>query len=156
MKIDLTKKQYECLIKVIEAGSSVYSILGDSVSEEYKNQSNEIEDLREYFIGLASNFGMDDITEEFEGELIMSDDFSEKLREAMDDYDNEIFWDELETRLGKRDFERTMTPEERKEIEENNGLYTDRIHKIYERWGKELEENGIEMLEISENIDITL
>mgnify|MGYP001606038424 CR=1 FL=1 len=113
MKINLTKKQYETLTKAMEVGSSVYGILGDSIEGDYKKQSDEIENLRKYLLGLAHDFGFDDMTEKFRGKLIMSDNFSEKMHEAIDDYNDETFWHELETRLGKRDFERTMTKAER-------------------------------------------
>lgn len=146
MKIDLTKKQYECLIKALEAGSSVYGILGDDVSEEHKPQSEEIQELRDYFLSIAHEFKMDHITEKFMGKLIMNEEYGEILDEVIEDYNNNVFWHELETRLGKRDFERTITEAEKRQIEENNGWYPDRIHEIYENWGKEFEDNGIENL----------
>lgn len=149
VKINLSKKQYETMIKAVEAGSSIYGILGDMVSDDYKKESNEIEDLQKYLLGFASDFGSSDMTEKFKGELIMSDDFSEKMEEVMDDYDDEIFWHELETRLGKRDFERTMTKAEKKEMEEDR-WYPKRIHELYDKWSKEFEDNGVERLEIVE------
>lgn len=149
MKINLTKKQFEVLMKAISAGSSVYGILGDSVSEEYKEESNEIEELRTYFLGLAKDFGMAEMTEEFMGDLIMSDEFSEKYHEVIEEYNDETFWHDLEVRLGKRDFERTITDAEIKELEKD-GWYPKRIHKIYKEWRKEFEKNGIERLEIVE------
>jgi len=105
MSINLTKKQYECLIKALEAANSVYGILGDSVSDEYKKQSNEIEELTDYFLSLARDFGMEHITQKYKEKLILDDVYAESLDEVIDDYNNEIFWDELQTRLGKRDFE---------------------------------------------------
>lgn len=146
MKINLSKKQYEILIRVLDAGSSVYGILGDNVSEKYKKQSDEIEALEEYLLGFAKEFGREDMTQNFRDKLIMSDDLAEELQEAVDEYDNETFWHELEVRLGKRDFERTMTETEKKEIEANNGWLPERIHGIYEGWGNEFEKYGIERL----------
>lgn len=151
MKINLTKKQYECLIKAIEAGSSVYGILGDTVADYYKPQSIEIENLQDYFLNFAHDFGMENITEEFQGNLITSNDYSEQMEEAMDDYNNETFWNELQVRLGKRDFSRTMTALEEKEIKENGGWLPDRIHGIYDEWEKEFEEHGIERLEVKKD-----
>jgi len=148
MKIDLTKKQYECLIKALEAADSVYGILGDSMPEDYKKQSDQIDDLRKYLLGFASEFSAEYMIEKFHGEIIMSDELSESLQEVMNDYDNETFWHELETRLGKRDFDRTITEAENKEMEENNGWYSNRIYGIYEAWSNEFEENGIERLGI--------
>jgi len=151
MEIDLTKQQYECLIKSLEAGSSVYGILGDAVSDDYKKQSDEIEELRDYFLSIAADFGMAHITQKFKDKLILDDGFAEKLDEVIDDYNNEIFWDELQTRLGKRDYERTETPEEKEEVIKNHGWYPERIHELYEAWGKELEDNGLENFGIVKN-----
>jgi hypothetical protein len=148
MSINLTKKQYECLIKALEAANSVYGILGDSVSDEYKKQSNEIEELTDYFLSLARDFGMEHITQKYKEKLILDDVYAESLDEVIDDYNNEIFWDELQTRLGKRDFERTITEAEKKEIIKNHGWYPDRIRELYEVWSKELEDNGVENLGI--------
>lgn len=147
MKINLTKKQYEHLIKAVEAGDSVYGILGDSVSDAYKKQSDEIENLRRYLLSFAAEFGRKDMTEQFHGKTIMNGELSEKLHEAIEDYDDETFWHELETRLGKRDFEKTMTEAEKNELAEKQ-WYPERIHEIYESWSKEFEKNGVERLEI--------
>lgn len=147
MKINFADRQYKNLIKMAEIGSNIYGILGDVISEEYKIQSDEIDELRKYLLSFAGDFNCENLTEEFRGETIMSDSFSEEMQEVMDDYDDETFWHELETRLGKRDFERTMT-----EIEEiktkKDGWYPDRICDIYEKYEKEFEEYGIERLEI--------
>ena len=149
MKINFTKKQYEDLIYALEAGFHVYGILGDAVSREnYKERSNRIEELNEYFFSFAEKFGMEDLVEEFRGKIIPKDEFSEKLFEIMDEYNNETFWHELETRFGQREFDRTKTEEEMREIRENNGIYPDRIHDLYKGWGKEFEKHGIERLEV--------
>lgn len=151
MFINLTKEQFEILIKAVDTGSSVYGILGDNISEDYKKQSNEIEKLEDYLLSFSSDFGMPEITEEFMGKLIIADDYSEQLQEVMDEYDNESFWHELEVHLGKRDFERTLTESERKQMVENHGWYPERIHELYEKWNKEFQEYGIERLEVQED-----
>jgi hypothetical protein len=148
MKINLTKKQYLTLIRALEAGNSVYGILGDNVSDEYKERSNEIDELCNYFLDFAKDFGKKELTEKFMGELIMSEKFSEKFHEAIEDYDEENFWHELEVRLGKRDFFRSMTKEEKKEMKKNDGWFPERIHKVYENWREEFEKHGIERLEV--------
>jgi hypothetical protein len=148
MEIRLSKKQYLCLLKAVRAGSSVFGILGDYVSKEYKKQSNEIHDLEKYLFSLASEFGAESLTEVFHGELIASDEFSGEMQDVMDDYDEQTFWQELEVTLGKRDFENSITEAEIKEMKENNGWYPDRIHEIYEKWSSEFEENGVDRLGI--------
>lgn len=149
MTVNLSKEQFETLIKAVQAGASVYGILGDSVSEEYKKESDDIEKLRSYLLGVATDYGFEDMTEMFMGKMIMSDEWSEKLHEVIDEYNNETFWHELETRLGKRDFWRTITEAERAEIE-NDNWYPSRINDVYEKWGEEFEKYGIDRLEIKE------
>ena len=149
MKINLTKKQYEILIRAVDAGESVYGIIGDEVSEEYKRQSNEIEELRTYLLELAPEFGCGHMIEKFQGHTIMEDGLAEKLWEAIEEYDDVTFWDELETRLGKRDFYRSVTKDDEKYMEEHSCLPS-RICGIYEKWGKEFEEYGVERLGVVE------
>jgi len=67
MKINLTKKQYGCLIKVLETAGSIYGILGDLSSEHYKKQNGEIEALQKYLLTFAHDFGVDEITETYKG-----------------------------------------------------------------------------------------
>src|SRR3989344_1338109 len=105
MIINISKKQYECLIAAMEASFSVYGILGDLIPKKYKKQSDDTEDLRAYLLSLASEFDAEHIIQKFHEEVILSDITSDALQAAMDDYNDETFWHELETRLGKRDFE---------------------------------------------------
>jgi hypothetical protein len=84
--------------------------------------------------------------------VIMSDEFTEKFMDDSEEYNDVIFWDELETRLGKRDFERTITNAEKKEIAERGGWYSNRIEEIYRGWSTEIEKHGIERLGIVESI----
>lgn len=105
--------------------------------------------MRNYLLGFADDHGFEDMTEMFMGKMIMSDEWSEKLHEVIEDYNDENFWHELETRLSKRDFGRTMTEAEREEIK-NSGWYPSRIHDVYEKWSKEFEKYGINRLEIKE------
>ena len=102
MEIQLTKEQYKMLVKAVMVGESVYGILGDSVSEEYKKESDEMEKLSDYILGLAKDFGYAELAEEYRGHIIPSDAFSEEMQLVTDDYDDETFWHELETRLRKR------------------------------------------------------
>ncbi|MFH1189006.1 MAG: hypothetical protein V1652_04165 [bacterium] len=150
MQIDLTKEQYECLVKALETGSSVYGVLGDCVSDDYKKESDEMEQLQKYFLSFASDFSMGYITEQFDEELIMSDEYSEQLQEAMNDYDDATFWHELMVRLGQRDLERTATEEEKQEMTKNDDLYLDRLNDVYQKLEEEFEDHGIERLEIAE------
>lgn len=151
MKINISKKQYECLMMTMEASASVYGILGDSHPEQYKKRSDELEYLQAYLLSVASEFDAEHMTQQFDGEVMISDIMSDVLQEVIRDYNDETFWHELETRLGKRDFERTETAVEKKEMDENGGWYPKRIDMLYKGWIKEFEKHGIERLGIIKN-----
>ena len=106
MKIDLTKEQYINLLEMNHIVDSVLGILGDIMPEKtkYKRKSEEITELEDYFISYVKDFGCEDMTEEFHGKTLLKDEIYEKLQEIMDEYDDYVFWNELEVRMGKRDF----------------------------------------------------
>jgi len=157
MKIDLTKEQYINLLEMNHIVDSVLGILGDIMPEKtkYKRKSEEITELEDYFISYVKDFGCEDMTEEFHGKTLLKDEIYEKLQEIMDEYDDYVFWNELEVRMGKRDFGRTMTEEDKKHIKENKGWYPERINEIYEKYRKEFEEHGVDRLEIKEKSEKT-
>lgn len=149
MKIDLTKEQYLNLLEIIHIANSVLGILGDVLPEaKYKKKSDEMEDLEDYFLSYARDFRCDDLVEDFHGKTLMKDEIYEKIQAIIDEYDDYIFWNELEVRMGKRDFERTITEEEKKYIKENKGWLPERIHEIYEKYRQEFENHGIDRLEL--------
>jgi hypothetical protein len=49
----------------------------------------------------------------------------------------------LVTELGKRDFKNTITDEDEKYMDENDGWFPDRIHDIYESYEKEFDKYGL-------------
>ncbi len=151
MKIELTKKQYKNLLEMNHIANGVLGILGDVLPEEtnYKKKSDKTTELEDYFISYAENFGCKDMTEEFYGKTLLKEKIYEKLQEIMDEYDDYIFWNELEVRMGKRDFWRTMSEKERKDIEKN-GCLPERIHELYAKYEKEFEKYGIDRIEIIE------
>ena len=153
MKIDLTKEQYINLLEMSHIANSVLGILGDVLPEEtnYKKKSDETTELEDYFISYAKDFDCEDMTEEFHGKTLLKDEIYEKIQEIMDEYDDYVFWNELEVRMGKRDFEKTITEEDKKNIKENKGWYPERIHEIYDKYAEEFEEHGIDRLEIKNN-----
>ena len=153
MKIDLTKEQYINLLEMSHIANSVLGILGDVLPEEtnYKKKSDETTELEDYFISYAKDFSCEDMTEKFHGKTLLKDEIYEKLQEIMDEYDDYIFWNELEVKMGKRDFEKTITEEDKKYIKENKGWYPERIHEIYDKYAEEFEEHGIDRLEIKNN-----
>lgn len=154
MKVLITKQQYRDLLKALSVATHVYGILGDSGQDEagkYKKGSERMDVLEEHFLSLGKDFDSAELAEKYEDKIIPSDEFSEAMEEVMDDYDDETFWHELETRLGKRDFERTMTNEDKEELE-RTGWYPKEVWDSYEKWSEEFEKHGIDRLGVVENV----
>lgn len=147
MEIELTKEQYKELLLLVLLGSWVRGGVADMRGEHGK----EMDELEEYLLREAKNFDLTDLAEPFEGHTVPSDRLSEEYEEIMEEYNDDEFWSQLSTRLGQRDFERTMSKEEEQHIKDNNGWFPERIHEIYEKYDEEFEKHGIDRLEIKEN-----
>jgi hypothetical protein len=72
----------------------------------------------------------------------------------IEDFIDDTFWDELEVRLGKRDFDRTMTEEDDEYLEEHDGRLPPRAHAIYKRYHEEFDKYGIDRLEVNKNAPV--
>jgi len=120
--------------------------LADDKGEDYK----KYEELENYLLKIAEDNGFNDLIEKFNGQLIPSDELSELEEEITSEYDDDALWSELITRLGRRDFFRTITPDEDKEMKKRDWL-PDRAQEFFDKYNKEFEEHGVERLEIKEN-----
>jgi len=140
--IELTKKQFLSLLKAVYLGN--WMATANRTPSEEKPMHKAYNDIADYIYSLAPKFGLAD---KIEHELEY--DVSGKLTEVSrlhEEYDEDIFWDELCDRLGERDFHRKYSPEEIRKM-----ISDDRFLKLQEciiAWEVEAEENGIERLEI--------
>lgn len=146
MKIEITKEQFKETILAAMFYSWIRGGLADSKGESFR----EYEELSNYLLKIAKENGFNDLVEEFHGALVPSDALSNTEEKVMEEYDDDAFWNELVTRLGKRDFWRTVTSEEKKEIKEKDWL-PERIHTLYEKYEEEFEKFGIDRLEIKKD-----
>lgn len=82
------------------------------------------------------------------GEFFMTTDWIEKLYDQyITDYDDHVFWDELTERLAQRDLARERgIPIEDVDRDEDLG----QLRPLEERYHIELEEHGLDRLEITE------
>lgn len=144
MKINFTKKQYEDLVKLVYLGTwMVNAHRTDDRVEKY-------EELEQYILSFYKDFGMENFIL-FDEELkrfFPTKEFEEEtdVEQYKDEYNNDIFWEELIDRLARRDFIRAygeenllkMTWEERFEKEQ----------PFIDKYDEEFEKNGIENLDI--------
>jgi hypothetical protein len=142
--IKLTPQQYEDLLKMV--------YLGNYVVNNYRPDQavDRFDVLESYLFSLAQEFGLDramDMDEET-GEAYPSQEFSqaEDISLYLDDFIENIFWDELTNRLISRDLFRkygqqimeSMPWEELKKKEE----------PVFQKYTEEIETYGMENLEI--------
>lgn len=145
MKINLTKKQYESLAKAVYLGNWMAN--AQRTGQDGDPHIKEYEEIADFVYSFAKDFGFPD---DFEAGLEFSDG-EEELPEAAqlhEEYDEQSFWEELPDKLGERDFYRKYTEEER-----NKMTAEERFLKVQEciiKWEEELEEYGINRLEIKE------
>ncbi len=101
MKINFTKKQYLTLIKLI--------YLGTWITNAHRTEDiiEEFEDLEQYILSFARDFGMEDevVYDDEIGKFFLDEEFivNSGIEEIIDEYDNETFWEELIHRLSERD-----------------------------------------------------
>jgi hypothetical protein len=142
MELKLTKSQYETLLRLV--------YLGNAVANDYRADDidTETDALESYVFGKAREAGLGKFAEfdEAEGRTFPTQAAEEAWNPDLDDYRNDVFWDELEYRLADRDlalrygegYDRTM---DMAEIERLEGEIVD---KYYQEFAK----NGVKNLMI--------
>lgn len=143
-----TQEELKELILTLMLGSWVREVVDDHKGKEYKHPS-AYEQQVQYFLETAEKLGYEELFEKFKGELIPSEMLGEKELEIMEVFHDNTFWEELITRMGKRDFYKEMTPEEKGQIEKTSWL-PDRIQGFYDTFRKEFEKHGIDRLQIAD------
>ena len=139
MKIDLTKEQYELLVKAVYLGNWMVKSTGEESAD------SDFDMIESHILSFAKDFGM--------GQYADFDKEEERhcpSRELEDDaeldgyiqrYDDYTFWEKLIYNLARRDMERKygerpiarMTPEDHLVKEQ----------PFIEKYEKEFEENGL-------------
>ena len=142
MKINLTKKQYEALAKIVYLGNWMANAQRTGSPDD--PHMREYEEITDYIFSLAPEFGF---SENFEHDLEYDEhlDVTEVGR-LHEEYDEENLWEELIERLGKRDFFNTYSQEEIKKMSEDE-RFTKRM-ECDMVWEEEFESHGVERLHI--------
>lgn len=144
MEIQLSRKQFETLIK------SVY--LGDWMVNAIRAPGSyvpEFEELEQYLLSLTHESDLRDMVE-FNptlSQFFLKEECHEKLQPFIDEYDDDAFWDGLVDRLADRDFLETCGDSaERMDQDERFR----RLSTFVDRYEKEIEEHGVDRLRVIE------
>jgi hypothetical protein len=101
MKVDLTEKQYDRLLKMLYLGAW----MTDAFNVE---PSGEADDLEQYVLALAKDFGLGNyvVYDEEKKTYSYAGEFekSSGVTQIINQYDEDVFWYELTRRMAKRDF----------------------------------------------------
>ncbi|MCK5475511.1 MAG: hypothetical protein KAI71_02935 [Candidatus Pacebacteria bacterium] len=151
MKIDITKEQYESLIIMNGIASSVLGTLGDSMPDtNYEKRTNEMEEIEEYFLQYAEDFGCEKFTEDYKGKKVFEEEMHEKhIMTVIDDYDQLELFNGLANKLAWRDFRRDHSKKEIEKMSRKNGDYFGpEIHSYEKKYWDEFKKYEYERLEI--------
>ncbi len=144
MKIEFTKAQFESLLKLSYMGSEmVNSILDDS-------EENEFDDIEQYLMSFAKDFGLEACVEYDENEKVYYP--SQKLEEDKavveytHRYDDYTFWDKLIYNLARRDMVKEYG-EDKVEKMSKEELFV-KEQSFAEKYEKEFTDHGLKNLVI--------
>ncbi len=146
MKIDITNEEFESLLVLLYVGTWI--IRAHKTYEDPETQ--KYDDLEQKIFAIAHKMGYDDLFyyEEKEKTYYPTEFFEEnsECHRFIDEYESEIFWEELIERLINRDF----VNQEGIEAIQSMGL-EERITKfsaLEAIYNREFQQNGIENLKI--------
>jgi hypothetical protein len=148
MKIEITKKEYRLLLDVFHIADWVlhsYKMEEGQETEEYRN-------LEQKFFSFAQEMGFANLVE-YDPEMkqyfpTREYDETNVVMEAIVDYDNESFWEELMERLAMRDLILKEGKEKVLAMDDDKRLA--KTEKLRDKYAAEFERHGISRVVIKE------
>ena len=132
------------MAKVVYLGNWMAN--ANRIGQDDDPRLDEYEEIADLVFSYASKFGF---PKDLENELEIADGMeTTEVSRLHEEYDEETFWEELSGRLGTREFYRKYS---RKELE--GMTQSERFIKLQEcviAWEEEVNEHGLERLEIKE------
>lgn len=146
MNLELNKEQYQNLIRALEVTGYVYGPLGDFISDDFKKQGGEIEDLENYLLSFAKDFDFGHNVDQFEGKNVVSEEYSEKILDDVFEYDDYVFWEELARQLAQRDLYKIYSQSELKDMNDKERIT--KQYELEEKYWKEFEKRGVDRVNL--------
>jgi hypothetical protein len=145
MEIKLTKEQYESLLKLVYLGNWMINAI--RLEDDRVKKYDEIE---QYIFSFAKDAGLEKYIE-FDKEynkFFPTREFEEdpELERYREEYEDEVFWDELADRLGARDFIREYGMEAIEKMDPEERFIKEQEFII--KYEEEFEKNGLANLEL--------
>lgn len=145
MKINFTKKEYLLLLDVLYMADWVLNAHREA---DEKEDTREYEKLEQKILSYAKKMGMEKYVDfDPEYDMYFHSRFFEETRRAqefIDEFENDCFWEELIDRLTRRDFLKSFSEKEIKEMDPYTRF--ERLLKLSEKYSDEFEKNGLKNL----------
>ena len=147
--IEFSKEQFLTLMKIVYLGNWMANANRDGSHKD--PVVKEYEKMEDYIFSLATQFGFDKYLDHKpkDGDRYFPTGLFEEetgVNELHDEYDENIFWDELPDRLGDRDFYKKYSKKDWEKMTQDERFL--KLQECIVAWEKELEENGIERIGI--------
>jgi len=138
-----TKEQFHELVRTFVAGHHVRS----RVFELEDRPRAVLDELQVHLLTASGHFDAEYLAERGPGGLAPAREVHERCHKELDAYDDDAFWDLLETRLGERDYIEL--------IEQGEGVpppetVLEEKDKIFKKYSEEFRTHGIRRLRICE------
>lgn len=142
MKVNFTKKQYQTLVKLVTLGEW----MANSTKME-EEETNEDQELLHYVYSFAPSFGYEEMQyDKGLDKYFLTPEMEEHLHEFIDEYDEEVFWEQLRMRLAQRDVEL----EERLKPLNNPEERFKRVSEKEDQYFEHFDEHGLSKVRIDE------
>jgi len=153
MEIKLTKEQYENLLKLVYLGNWIVNSIRSG--EEDDKRIEKYENIAQYIYSFSREEGLERYIE-FDKQVnrfFPTREFEEDtdLERYRQEYDDEVFWQELIHRLAERDFIKEYGENTIKKMNWRERL--EKEQPFIEKYGEEFEESGLMNLEILKKLN---
>lgn len=139
MRIDLSREQYLTLVKLLQIGNWPLGL-----TEANHELVTKAEDLEQYIFSLAREFEVGDKVyyDKDEEYYYLSEDLKDTVEAIIDEYEEEVFWDQLTHKLATIDL--------KKEVDLNATIEQkiNRLFQLKARYEKYFLENGLDKMDI--------
>lgn len=149
MKIFFSKKEYRLLVDMISLAD--WMIFANETPDNKKSNNIQYRELINKIYSYSKDMQCNDCIQKFEDDdkYYTSDEHTEEMHEKfVEDYDNEVFWSELASRLAKRDLVKEFGLGKCAEMD--RGERFTRLCRLEEKYQEEFDTNNIEKLVINE------
>lgn len=139
-----TKEQFAELVRTFVVGHHVRS----RIFEIDERPREELDELQVHILTASGHFDAEHLIERGSAGLAPAKEVHKHCHKELDAYDDDAFWDLLETRLGERDYlevvakGKTMPPAE--------SVHTEK-ERLFKKYNEEFKTKGIRRLRVCED-----